>query len=110
MNFAMSHLVLSFILGALFDFIWLMLWVAYFVAPVRRWIENIFTPGGDLFDKQASYAGMVRFLSNISTLLLGFLLLLPTRVMFDLGFAALIILVYWWIVWRTRQAIIEGMK
>ncbi len=110
MSLAMSHMVLSFVIGALLNFMWLMLWVAYFVAPVRRWMENIFTPEGDLFDKQAPYAGMVRFLSNVSTLLLGFLLLLPTRVMFDLGLAALIILVYWWIVWRARQAVVDGMK
>lgn len=110
MSWLASKDVLTGILGVVLGLSFLLLWVAYFVAPLRRALERVFVPDRDLFDKQASYAGLVRFLSNITTLLLGILLFMPTRVMFDLSLAAGVILIYWWIVWRSSRAVFDAAK
>ena len=95
MSWLVSKDIVTLILGTVLGVSFVLLWVAYFVAPLQRVLEDIFVPDRDLFDKQASYAGMVKFLSSISTCVLGALLILPTKVMFDLGLAAGVVLIYY---------------
>ena len=83
----------------------LLIWLSGWLAFMRRWMEDLFTPKRNLFDGNASYTGTVQFFRWFGVSL-GVLLVLPTFVVLDIALAALTVYLWWYLARRAKAALV----
>lgn len=97
---------ISAVLGLLLFSGSLLIWLSGWFTIVRRFTEELFTPGKDLFDQRASYTGTVQFF-RWSAWFMGALLFAPTFVGIDIGLAGVTFLIWRYLSKRAKAALVD---